>query len=313
MPELLAANTLRQLAVHRPSESSQVMTKRTTLLALLFASAFQVGTAAAPRLAAQTSPAFSPFPNGRIMHQTPSLTPLSSEEEVTFLTVLQGLPEFPDYIFSGCHDRAHALWMLLPQEFQRNVAKVWIFAPSSLTLALTGALTIPELESESPRWGYHVALAYVDPSGTMRMLDSTQPGWRVNPPTFEEWSGGITKPAGTVTTILEPRLYLFYALTENTNLTNNPINAVVNTGEFFECVGPCRTSENIESALARDEVGEILIANGGCADLRSNVRRPGTLLSLLVSGSTSQDCAPLIQRFEDRREFWRRTLWGQGS
>lgn len=251
------------------------------------------------------------LPNGGgSLHAEPSVPVLSAGQEAKLLTALTALPSFSRYIYSGCHDRAHALWVLLPDDLKTYTAKVWLFAPGATTLAFNDALTVPSLGDKSPRWGYHVALMYKTASG-VRVLDPAMDGWKSAPPSLADWLGVIRTPYGTVMTTLDPKLYLFYSLPKsaNTNLTNNTLSAVINNGQFFECVGGCRENANIEEALARDDVGAKLAADGGCADLRNELRNPGTLLDKLKGTDAPPECAALISTFKERRDYWRRVIW----
>jgi hypothetical protein len=250
------------------------------------------------------------LPNGiAAVHSEPAIPVLSREQEAALLAALQAIPQFSPYIYSGCHDRAHALWMLLPEALRAYTAKVWLLAPAAMTLALTDVLTIPELGASSPRWGYHVALVYRSESG-VRVLDPTTENWSTEPLSQAAWLDRIQTPYGTVMTTLDPKLYLFYAVKgQDTQPTNNLLSTVVNNGQFFECVENCRTDANIETALARDDVGAILAARGGCSYLLSEVRKPGTLLTKLKGNAAPPECAPLMTEFVQRRQYWHDLLW----
>lgn len=77
------------------------------------------------------------------------------------LSLAFGSSDFPEYLFSGCHDRAHAVYLLLPQAFRTKAVKLWVLAPSKITGAIRGDITLRDvLGNGRVRWGYHVALGF---------------------------------------------------------------------------------------------------------------------------------------------------------
>lgn len=267
-----------------------------------------------PRLGEDHPPYVRRLPNGKnSLHDEPSIPTLSAEQERKLLAAIATIPSFSRYIYSGCNDRAHALWVLLPNDVKTYTAKVWLFAPSVTTLAFNDTLTVPSLGGESPNWGYHVALVYKTASG-VRVLDSAMADWKRAPKSLDDWLKLVNTPYGTIMTMLNPKLYLYYALKgmdETTNkLTNNALSKIVNSGEFFECVGACRTDGNIEEALARDDVAAKLAIEGGCSHLRDELRKPTTLLEKLKGNDPPTECSTWISSFKERREYWRGLLWG---
>lgn len=254
------------------------------------------------------------LPNGKnSLHDEPSIPTLSAEQERKLLTAIGAIPSFSRYIYSGCNDRAHALWLLLPADVKTYTAKVWLFSPSVTTLAFDDTLTVPSLGGESPKWGFHVALVYKTASG-VRVLDSAIADWKRAPKTLDDWLRLVNTPYGTILTMLDPKLYLFYALADmdktTDKLTNNALSTVVNNGQFFECVDACQTGGNIEEALARDDVAAKLAVEGGCSYLRDELRKPGKLLEKLKGSDAPAECSTWISSFKERRDYWKHLLWG---
>lgn len=290
-----------------------VATESGSILDRVFA-AFRDGQYSDPRVIKRQLPH-----GGNGVHPLPALRPLSEREEAIFLERVRSLPALPSYVFSGCNDRAHALWLMLPEEQRGNTAKVWLLGPQVLTLAFNDPITIPSLGSESPEWGYHVALIYLTVQG-IRVLDPSRPDWSAAPSSLDEWVDTYRFPHGTVLSIVSSEYYIFFsaeadesALLQVNSFANNRVQNVLNNGVFMTCKpgSLCREQGWVERALARDEIAGELARNGGCSYLASELRRPGELQRRLLNeaGVAPLDCQASISRFVERRDLWFRRLW----
>jgi hypothetical protein len=249
-------------------------------------------------------------PDGQPMetkyHAQPE-TPVLSQTEVTALlgaAVTLGLPK---YALSGCHDRAHMLWLGLPKELRSKTIKLWIFGPRALTLALTDPITIKGVQN-TPKWGYHVAVAYKT-AGGLRVVDSTVPASLEREYSAQEWLNLYSIPHISMVTLLPPELYLFYS---NVNvpssvLSNTNQASLLNTGAFFTYQGKSSEEQFIENALARDEVGQALLAQPtACKDLSTIASNPDALLAALQKPLTvtKAACGPTFDQFTTRKDHW---------
>ena len=86
------------------------------------------------------------------------------ETEIQFIEYAKRLERFPRYIYSGCHNRAHASYLLLPPALKAKVMKIWVIAPSAYSIGFSGNIGLKGNEPgySAVSWGFHVALAYRD-------------------------------------------------------------------------------------------------------------------------------------------------------
>lgn len=277
----------------------------------------------------------SQFPNGKsddgktqLYHDAPAVPDLTPAQVREIKAALEAMPNMAGYIQSGCHDRAHAVWLMLAPHLKARVAKIWVFAPQALTLSFPDGITFARKDGNRATWGYHVALFY-RADGEARVIDPTRDDWKAEHPTREGWLAAFTTPPLSIYTTLDPSLYLFYALTSANGPTNNGVTAVVNNGQFFEYIGPAAEYAYIPNALARDEVGLRLGAESMCAPLGDVAKtKPGTLLSVLQNPSPQSgggkdvealnevkraanadaSCHAYFETFKQRLAFWRSAI-----
>lgn len=296
----------------------------TTLLDSIYFEVSETLAYAEPRIIKRQMPAGS-YGN----HPVPELTRLSTSEEREFLATIQGLPSLPAYSYSGCNDRAHALWLMLPDRMRAYTAKVWLLGPQVLTLSINDPITIRSQGDSSPRWGYHVALVYLSQQG-IKVLDPTHPAWSSEPLDIDAWISAYEFPHATIMSIIKPESYIYFApginLTGNEDTdrikkaavsdldqySNNTLASVANNGNFMTCTpgSSCYNDQWIERSLARDEVALMSRSSAVCDYISSQFSNPGRLLERLLAPDPSQvtPCALALDTFRDRRKYWNSVL-----
>ncbi|NUP13900.1 MAG: hypothetical protein HOW73_48310 [Polyangiaceae bacterium] len=338
--------------------------RRVYLCALLASSACGVSGMAPPRNdrpldpaasvgdAAQPEPPiiFDSLPNGMKsgengleaeFHTPPTLPSLTVAEVDELLRTARDLGLPSEYIKSGCHDRAHLLWLALPTSLRAKVGKVWILSPSVLTLAVTTPITIKNSQ-DTPRWGYHVAVAYRAGDATY-VVDSTVPHSLEQSYSARKWLDEYSVPYGSLTVLLRPELYLFYSnivpekyykkvadedktddkrgvrakcekcekFEEAPVLSNTTQKELMNTGEFFKYEGLSQKEMFLEKAVARDEVAASILRDSAGCEWSSLVSKPGALLDVLGgAGEVPAACKPFAKRFSERISHWHEVVSG---
>lgn len=211
---------------------------------------------------------------------------------------------FANYRLSGCHDRAHAAYMLLSRGFQEKAVKVWVVAPSLYTRAVQGRITYPA--DASVNWGYHVALGFMTAEGLMLFDPTLSPGRLL---TESEWLGSFEYPSLSFRMISDPAIYLFFDEPQMVVdfMRENRIdygNMGIWTGNSFGYTGVSRDNHWIPNALARDAVGALVEDGMVCDALRAYQGRPDDLLSVLQNGSLPSSCSNEIGVFNQTRAAW---------
>lgn len=241
-------------------------------------------------------------------------TPLTESIRQEILTSITALPRFPDYLFSGCHDRAHAAYLLLPDSLKQYSAKMWLFAPERYTAGIRGTITLRENSQRSSEsgvsWGYHVALAFRDSAGTVYVFDPALSPDRLV--TREEWFDLMVIPALAFWTLAPGSTYSFFS-TLGLDLTNNESrNGNIFNGGMFDYTGAYFVERWIPRALARDAVGELVMKDQVCQELESLEREPGILQDRLDKNSVPAACTPALQLYREELVRWTRLLDGRG-
>ena len=111
--------------------------------------------------------------------RSPTSDTLTVADEAGLLAAYTALPSTPRYLYSGCHDRAHAIYLLLPKIFQPRLMKIWVMTPSVYTEAISGHITSTRTNpgDKDIFWGYHVALVFHSADGSLKVLDpALEPG-----------------------------------------------------------------------------------------------------------------------------------------
>ncbi|HEX9933499.1 MAG TPA: protein-glutamine glutaminase family protein [Allosphingosinicella sp.] len=251
-----------------------------------------------------------PFVERFGLQPVPQFAPVSDEQEQDLLTRVREF-EFPQYLYSGCDERAHAAWMLLPPELQARVHKIWIVTPAMYTYAIPGAVRSSRAEPayRAVDWGYHVALAYQSRRG-LRIIDAgLRPGESL---TREQWLAEMALSPLTFWTMTEASVYRFYTLSFTGAINESVWNG--NSYRYDEgTAGQTPRDKNwIPDALARDAVGADAVRGTTCAAFRAIATQPQTLLDRLRAGPTGagDPCRSSFQRFTAERQRWIERLSG---
>lgn len=219
-----------------------------------------------------------------------------------FEQAIASMERFPPYLYSGCHDRAHAAYLLLPPAMRTNVSKIWVIGPSRYTAGIPGTIGLraSDRASRAVSWGYHVALAINTESGVRVFDPALAPGETL---TREQWFALMVLPRLALWTITAGNIYLFnYAkLDENGRNGNQIWNGKTNLYDWL------KPEERImPDNLARDAVGAAALAGTTCAAVRERATRPEELLSFL-SGKGPQvpvECRASIKMYENEKARW---------
>jgi hypothetical protein len=262
------------------------------------------------------------FPNAQ---RSPTLAFLTEAEEANLKSAYLKLPATPRYLYSGCHDRAHAIYLMLPSNLRPKLMKVWVIAPSRYTEAIGGMITSarPEGEYAAVHWGYHVAIAYRTASGGLMVIDPALLPGQVVPETT--WFAEMKAPALSLWTLTDGSVYLFnnnaVRLAGQPNDVSSDFtdpwapNGRVWNGNSFTCDRDCQAGGWIANALARDSVGVDATSGKTCDALSQKAIVPDDLLTELqtgnqldanhnVIGTLPEGCAASRQKFTAQRAEW---------
>lgn len=268
------------------------------------------------------------FPNAATVHTPPQLPALTTAELQDLTHALLAVPRMSVYLPSSCHDRAHALWMLLPETLRTKLGKTWVFSESAYTSVFRGGLVLAGTSMEP--WRYHVTLTYRGPDNQLYALDPVRSDWPTPAP-LAAWVADIRRTPGSlfpaVQISLDPALYLFYGHSMGAP-ANNP--GAINTGEFYPYEGSAYSKAGIPRSLSRDDVATSVEAKR-CSALTAAMEDPGRLQNLLdcarkendeacawpanddeaksalqqaVQGLT-KSCPEVVDLYRARFDFWR--------
>lgn len=229
---------------------------------------------------------------------------LTAAEEQALAQAVARMPKFAPYYFSGCHDRAHAALLLLPEALRSKVSKIWVIGPARLTAAIPGTIRLRASDGEKRQvdWGYHVALMADTPGGAMVFDPVLSPGGLIN---REQWLGSFVAPPLSVWLVSSASVYVF-----NFSALNPPAR---NGGEVWN--GNANTYEGLLPAyrhlpenLARDEIGVEALGERTCPEIAQYARAPEALSSFLDAGKGSSACEPAFVRYRQRTAAWKAAL-----
>lgn len=231
---------------------------------------------------------------------------LTAAEEMQLLQATSALERFAPYLFSGCHDRAQAAYMMLPAALRPKLMKIWIVAPARYTAGIGGRIELvgEDADSRAVKWGYHVALAWEGPDGLKIFDAALRPGQILN---SGQWFGLMRIPHMAFWTLTRGNLYQFFY--SDLDPTTNTADYVWNGNAFnYEDITTSDTDvwdqQTVPMNLARDAVGvQAMTDPTVCDEVREQVREPGRLLDILQAASPPTRCAASIRLF---RAEWRR-------
>jgi hypothetical protein len=230
---------------------------------------------------------------------------ISHRETAAFEAAVGKMQRFPRYFYSGCHDRAHAAYLLLPESLRSKTRKIWVVAPARYTAAVGGTIGLrgTGAAASAVDWGYHVALAIDTPDG-MRVYDAAlHPQGTI---TRDAWFEIMTIPRLAFWTVSRGALYLF-----NYSGLATP---ALNGGEVWNGSANYYHLYNVADRimpdnLARDAVGVQATAGQTCPELIALATNPQGLLTFLQAGDTAPDgCKVSVSLFNRERERWRQLL-----
>lgn len=230
---------------------------------------------------------------------------MSAEEVTAFERAVAGMPRFPAYFYSGCHDRAHAAYLLIPVNLRSKVRKIWVVGPARFTAAIAGTIGLRRADAAASAvsWGYHVALA-IDTGNGMRVYDpALHPEGTIS---RQQWFDMMTIPRFAFWTVTSGSVYLFnYANLSAPALNGSEVwNGNANFYQFLS-----ESDRIMPDNLARDAVGVQASAGNTCPELIALATNPQGLLTFLRSGSAAPAaCQTSVTLFNGERERWRRLL-----
>jgi hypothetical protein len=226
----------------------------------------------------------------------PDDTRLTDQEESSLRAAISAMEAFPAYVFSGCHDRAHAAHMLLPAALRPKVMKIWLASPAKYTAVLPGLIGLKGPGAASQvSWGHHVALAFRNAAGEVRVVDPVLKPREVL--TERQWFDLMILPRMTLWTLTKGDVYLIEAskLSPSTTYASSIWNGRLE---------PYQRSW-IPANIARDAVGVDAVAGTTCPELVQMKANPGGVLALLERGQAAPAaCRASVAKFEQQRAAW---------
>jgi hypothetical protein len=233
----------------------------------------------------------------------PQVSPLTPDEEGVLAKRLQLMgQEFSPYVYSGCQNRAHATYLLLPKALREKAMKVWVLSPGVYSVGFYGLIG---LNGDTPgfkevSWGFHVAVAFWSPKHELQVIDSgIAPGRLLD---RNQWFAMMKIPPLSFWTTTKGDVYQFNYLGVEEKSKKDAVNPSVWSGHYFEDA-PGKVPldrKRFERELARDAVGADVLQGKGCEALRKLVTQPGVLQSTL-DGPVLQGCEPAFERYRSEQ------------
>jgi len=225
-------------------------------------------------------------------NQVPTLTALTVPQEADLLADLAKLPAFPAYPYSGCDDRAHALYLLLPK-WQPYLAKVWIFSGAVLSPAFADGIHYAPAGAAPTSWDYHVAVAYRQSAGEQLMVLDLALAPAPRPLPVQQWLAKFQIPPASVWTLLPGSLYSF----NKTESCNYAKGRQFFNGNLFAYEGPAKANNRIPTNLARDAAGALALKQNDCPAVGALVKQPGDLLAFLQKAAADNSGNAVCQAY----------------
>lgn len=98
-------------------------------------------------------------------------TPVTKVESAAVRSKMKSLPLFPPNPYSGCHARAHVVYLTLNTNIGK-LFKVWLLSGKLVSPAVLGSIGFTSASGGDASWDYHVAVAYVDESRETWVIDT---------------------------------------------------------------------------------------------------------------------------------------------
>jgi hypothetical protein len=234
----------------------------------------------------------------------PTLSGLTGPQEADLLADVAHLPAFPAYPYSGCDDRAHALYLLLPK-WQPSLAKVWIFSGAVLSPAFAGGIRYAPPSGAAPTsWDYHVAVAYRQRVGGQLMVLDLALAPSPRPLPIQQWLAKFQISPGSVWTLLPGNLYSF----NKTESCNYAKGRQFFNGNMFAYEGPSKAENRIPNNLARDAAGALALKQNDCPEIGALVKQPGDLLAFLQKAPADNNgnatCRAYVTAYQQALAEW---------
>ena len=205
------------------------------------------------------------FGSGRDI--APRFVPVTSQEEALLVKQAEVIGhEFAPYLYSGCQNRAHATYLLLPKELQEKALKVWVLSPGVYSVGFYGLIGLrsDQKGAGDVSWGFHVAVGFLTSERKLLIIDSGVAPGRVLDK--EAWFGLMKMPPLTLWTTTKGDVYQFNFIDVDSKQKADAVNPAVWSGHYFEDVpGPNGLNRRqFEQELARDAIGAEALSGLGC-------------------------------------------------
>lgn len=242
---------------------------------------------------------------------------ITASEEKDFLKLMKSL-SFPAYVYSGCNDRAHAAYLLLPSALKGKVNKIWVAAPAAFSAGVKGTISTPELQpGHGPvSWAFHVALLYRTAEGTKVYDTALSPD---KPLSEAEWLGRLSLPKFTFVMRTSGAPYNFNQVRNTEALAASKAQWI---GAYYTYDDAYFKEAWIPRALARDAVGVQLMRGNGCDYLKTYIKDPGKMQDFLLGKDPEQpdkpadparlaQCSSSVELFGAERDKWMKAIPAQ--
>jgi hypothetical protein len=244
----------------------------------------------------------------------PQVLPLTGAEEEQLRRIAPPIMNiFGHYIFSGCQNRAHATFLMLPETLQAKAMKIWVLSPGVIAPAFYGLIGVNTAvtNAQDVSWGFHVALAFHTNHGDIVLDAGLSPNSVI---LADEWFRMMKIPPLSLWTLSKGDVYEFNAIDVDPGHKLKNDDGVVNenvwSGHYFEDYGGSSLNRDMfVDELARDTVGGDILAGRVCAALTALSSRPSDLLSSLT-GSVIAGCEPAFAKFRAETQRLMSAIYG---
>lgn len=213
-------------------------------------------------------------------HVLPSHIQLTNNERVSLAAAARThTDDFAPYLFSGCHNRAHANFLLLPQPLKDKAMKIWVISPGAYSAGFFGLIGITQ--DLRIQWGFHVALAFNTSSGVIVWDSALAPGMVVD---LESWFSKMRVPPLSLWTLTAAYVFQFKTATVVPLDNYSPVNPTMWSGDLLvdEPQNPINRDMLI-GELARDRIGADALQGKACKSLIDSAVDPAGLQRILAA------------------------------